>query len=210
MQTECRFSLSVMCDNYVERILGALEQVDLDQMWSRTDALSTTYHGERQHVLDAVQAFFDHANDGETHITMEATFTACPDDLVGANSVRPRTGRTDTVGADIIRPPTEQTGTVGAAICRPRTRNARPYEVRSKIAFYPLGIANYADHIAHTIEFAQQHGLYQAPSRYGAELFGDVQALFDYFDAILAYAEAQLEYYALQVTLSVNSPTKQS
>jgi len=195
MQTECRFSLSVMCDDYAAHILGALGQVNLDHVQSRTDALSTTYRGARIHVLDALQSAFGQVNDEETHITMEATFSGCPDDPVGANCVRPQT----------------QNGCPGDVVGvggRPRANTVRPYDVRARIALYPLGIVDYAAHVSHVVGLTKQCELYQTASRYGAELFGDVQDLFDTFDAILAYAEAQLEHYVLQVTLSINSPTK--
>ena len=86
-ETVCRFSLAVMCDDYADKILTAIKQVDTQRIHSATDALSTTYRGERTHVLDALQAFFTHANDGKTHITLEASFTG---DSVGADSIRPQ------------------------------------------------------------------------------------------------------------------------
>jgi len=215
MQTECHFSLSVMCDDYATHILNALRQATLDHIQSRTDALSTTYRGTRCHVLDALRSVFGLVNDEKTHITMEATFTNSPDDPVGARSARPPVCKdcpSDTSGAGSVRSqakhgePDDTAETIGSPL---RTRKARPYDVRARIAFYPLGIVDYAGHVSHVVSLAQQGGLYQTASPYGAELFGGVQDLFDTFDAILTYAEAQLEHYVLQVTLSINSPTKE-
>jgi len=179
MQTDCRFSLSVMCDNYAEQILGALGQVNLDQIWSQTDALSTTYRGKRIHVIDALQAVFIHVNDAETHVTMEATFSKSDFNTVDITSNQ-------------------------------SLRNAisKHFDVRGKFAFYPLVVANYENYVNHIVDLAEQHGLYQGALPFGAELFGDVQALFAYFNEVLAYADAQLDQYALQITLSINSPTK--
>jgi len=179
MQTDCRFSLSVMCDNYAEQILGALRQVNLDQIWSQTDALSTTYRGELCHVIDALQAVFVHVNDGKTHITMEATFTQIDSALVDITHSQ--------VPLDSAR---------------------KHFDVQGKFSFYPLLVANYENYVNHIICLAKQRGLYQGALPYGAKLSGDVQALFAYFDEVLAYGDAHLDQYAFQVTLSINSPTK--
>jgi len=179
MQTDCRFSLSVMSDHYAEQILGALGQVNLDHIRSRTDVLSTTYQGKRRHVIDALQAVFGHVNDGKTHITMEATFT-----------------KMDSTPVDIM--PTQ-------TLLNPTSNH---FNAQGKFSFYPLMVANYENYVNHVVNLAEQNGLYQNSIPYGAELSGDVQILFAYFDEILAYAETHLDQYALQVMLSVNSPTK--
>ena len=182
--TGCRFTLSVMADNYVEQILGAIGRVDIGNVWSQTDALSTIYRGRRIHVVDAARAVFVHINDRKTHSTMEATFSkGCPGD-VDADSYLAHD--------DTLLNPRE----VG-------------FDVRAKIAFYPLGAPDYMEQIAHVANMAVERGLYQNASHYASELRGDVNALFDYFHDVLAYAEAHIDHYVLQVTLSVNSPTKQ-
>lgn len=73
--TSCRFSLSVMSDNYKEMILDALSQVDTVTVASSTDLLSTTYIGDYQNVINTLQAVFSAVNDDKTHITMEATLS---------------------------------------------------------------------------------------------------------------------------------------
>jgi len=179
MQTDCRFSLSVMSDHYAEQILGALGQVNLDHIRSRTDVLSTTYQGERRHVLDALQAVFVHVNDGKTHITMEATFS-----------------KTDSILVDIMS---------SQHLLSPTSNH---FDVQGKFSFYPLKVADYQNYVNHIVNLAEQNGLYQNSIPYGAVLSGDVQVLFVYFDEVLAYAETYLDHYVLQVTLSINSPTK--
>ena len=181
--TGCRFSLSVMADNYVDQILRAVGQVDTQNVWSQTDALSTVYRGRRVHVVDAARAFFVHANDHKSHMTWEGTFSkGCPGD----------------VDADSYL-------AVDDALSNARREG---FDVLAKIAFYPLGVPNYMDHIAYVANLAVERGLYQSASHYASELKGDVNALFDYFDDVLGYAEQNLAHYVLQVTLSVNSPTK--
>ncbi|MCL2865013.1 MAG: Ykof family thiamine-binding protein [Lachnospiraceae bacterium] len=182
--TGCRFSLSVMSDHYVEQILNGLQQVNLSKVWHHTDALSTIYRGKRIHVVDAVKACFVEMNDESTHITLEACFSkGCPGDLDEDHVL----ARDD--------------NTVNNRI--------RHFPVLCKIAFYPLGVEDYMDHIAYIVRLAMEKGLYKNVSHYASELQGDVNALFDYFNDVLAYAEKNINHYVLQVTLSINSPTKE-
>jgi len=181
--TGCRFSLSVMKDDYVKHIMQTINQVNTEAVWSGTDALSTTYRGRRIHVVDAMRAFFTHANDGKTHVTLEACFSkGCPCDTEADSYL---------AQDDTLRNPVR-----------------KHFDVQAKMAFYPLGILDYMDKIAHVVNLAHTHGLNPQPSHYATALSGDVQVLFDYFDTVLAYAESQIDHYVLQVTLSVNSPTK--
>jgi len=182
--TGCRFSLSAMCDDYINVILDAAQATVTEHVWSRTDALSTIYRGCRPYVVDAVRRFFTHANDGKTHITMEASFSnGSLGDIDAAHTPAPENA------------PLSPQGTGFPALC--------------KIAFYPLGVSDYMRHIAHVVNLAIESGLYRCSSHYATELQGNVHDLFDYFNGVLAYGERELSHYVLQVTLSVNSPSKQ-
>ena len=182
MITGCRFSLSVMSDNYANLILNAIKEVDTKNVWSSTDALSTIYRGKRVHVVDCVKNVFTKVNDGKTHITLEATFSkGCPCDIDG-----------DCILAESDEPPG------GSAVS---------FDVLSKISFYPLGTAKYMEHIAAVVNMAKENKLYKKSSHYATEIEGDVNEIFDYFNQVLQYAEENIDHYVLQVTLSVNSPS---
>jgi uncharacterized protein YqgV (UPF0045/DUF77 family) len=181
--TGCRFSISAMSDDFVSMILGSIKNVDTKKVWTTTDALSTIYRGKRIHVLDCVKSCFANVNDGKTHITTEATFSkGCPGDTDDECYLSED---------DILL-----------------NKSSKKFEVLSKIAFYPLGITNYMDHIAYVVRLAMEKGLYQESSHYATMLKGDINDLFDYFNLALEYAEKNISHYVLQATLSVNSPTK--
>jgi len=181
--TGCRFSLSVMSDNYINMILGAIQNINTKNIWSHTDALSTTYRGKRIHVVDAVKACFVNINDGKTHITMESTFSkGCP-------------GDTD---ADVFLAKDDM----------PLNQKDKKFNMLSKISLYPLGATNYMEHIAYVVELATKKGVYKCSSHYATELEGDVNVIFDYYNEVMDYAEKKLNHYVLQATLSVNSPIK--
>ena len=181
--TGCRFSISVMSDNFIPMILGAIKNVDTKKVWSATDELSTIYRGKRIHVIDCVKSCFVNVNDGKTHITMEASFSkGCPGDTDDESFL---------AQDDIML-----------------NNTTKKFDVTGKIAFYPMGIQNYMGKIAYVVNLAIEKGLYQGSSHYATMLKGDINDLFDYFNAVLEYGEKNISHYVLQVTLSVNSQTK--
>ena len=181
--TGCRFTLSAMSDNFVAMILGAIKNVDTKKVWSATDTISTVYRGKRIHVTDCLKACFAHLNDGSTHITMEATISkGCPGDVDDDSYL---------AEDDALLNNTQ-----------------KKFTALSKIAFYPLGITDYMDHIAHVVRLAMDRGLYVESSHYATILKGDINDMFAYFDAALAYAEKTISHYVLQITLSANSPSQ--
>jgi len=171
-----------MSDNYTDLILSAIRKVDTKNVWCSTDALSTIYRGRRIHVVDSVKNVFAKVNDGKTHITLEATFSkGCPCDIDG----------------DCILAENDELS----------TDNTSGFDVLGKISFYPLGVAQYMDHISAVVNMAKDCSLFKKTSHYATELEGDINEVFDYFNQVLCYAEENINHYVLQVTLSVNSPS---
>jgi hypothetical protein len=178
----CRFSLSVMNDNYVEMILSSLRNVNTQNIWSITDALSTTYRGRQIHVLDALKACFVSINDGKTHITMEATFSK---------------GDPEDSNEDL---PQAETGALTNSACD-------KFDALCKISLYPLGIINYMDYVIYAIDLSKKKDLFIKSSHYAYEIEGGVNDIFDYFDEVMSFAESNTGHFVLQATLSVNSPS---
>ncbi|MCL2191096.1 MAG: Ykof family thiamine-binding protein [Treponema sp.] len=180
--TGCRFSLSVMGDDYVNVIMNALGRVNTKKVWSGTDALSTVYRGKRTHVVDTVKACLVHVNDDRTHITMEATFSkGCPGDTDGDSFL--------------------------AEDDAPANLAGKRFNVLGKISFYPMGEPQYMEHIAHAVNLTRDRGVFKNISHYATELQGDVCDVFDSLNEIMDYAENNVAHYVLQTTLSVNSPS---
>jgi len=181
--TGCRFSLSVMSNDFISKILTAIQDVSAETIWASTDAISTTYRGKREHVMQAVRDVFVRVNDGRTHVTMEATFSkGCPGDVDEDSILSDR-------------------ASFGVYV--------KNFDVLCKIAFYPLGVASYMEHIAHVVNLAIERRIYHQSSHYATEIKGDVYEIFAFFDEIMKYGEAHLDHFVLQTTLSINSPTKQ-
>ena len=84
----------------------------------------------------------------------------------------------------------------------------KKFNVMSKISFYPMGEEDYMEHIAKAVMTAKDRGVFTKSSHYVSILEGDVHSVFDVLEEIFQYGEANLSHYILQVTISVNSPTK--
>ncbi|MBT9777032.1 thiamine-binding protein [Clostridium sp. MCC353] len=184
--TGCRFTLAPMSDRYIDIILGAIQKVDTSKVWANTEKHSTLYRGKRIHVLDAVKACFVHAYDPSVHMTMEATFSkGCPGDTDAESYL----AEDDTLLNDAA------------------TRDIH-FPVLCKISLYPMGVANYMEHIAHIVNYAIDQGIYAGSTHYVTVLECDIQKLFDYFNYVNAYCAEHISHYVFEATLSVNSPTK--
>jgi len=178
----CRFSLSVMSDDYVKKILDALDMVDTSNVYSTRDILSTTYRGHQTNVLNTVQEVFMSINDFKTHITLEATLSmGCPGDTE------------DEIPLELVEIKKEKL--------------LKKFPVHCKFSFYPMGDGNYMDYIAYIVNKAIDLGLYVGPSHYATMLYGDVDELFKYFHEITKYAHEFIDHFIYQISLSINSPS---
>ena len=187
--TGCRFTVAVMSDDFVPKILGAIKNVDTGKVWAKTDTLSTVYRGKRVHVMDCLKACFAHLNDGQTHITMEAAVSkGCPN---VTDSDKDIDNDSHLAEDDVLLNNTQ-----------------KKFNVSSKISFYPLGITDYMDHIAHIVKMGMDKGLCVETAHYAMLLRGDINELFSFFDLVLAYAEQNISHYVLRITLSANSPSE--
>lgn len=185
--TGCRFTLSVMSDQYIDVILGSLAKTDTSKVWSMTDKTSTVYRGKQAHVEDAVKACFVNAFHEGIHMTMEGTFSkGCPGDT-DADSMM-----------DVDDVPVNESN----------MKNVH-FPVVCKISLYPMGVPDYMKYIATVVNHAIDLGIYDKSSHYCTILQGDIQEIFDYFHYVNTYCGENLSHYIFEVTLSVNSPTQE-
>ncbi len=179
--TGCRFYLSIMSDHYIEILLHAINQVNTNRVFATRDKTSTVYRGCSIHVLDCLQACFHYAYRENIHMTLEATFSkGCPEDTKG----------------DFV---------FSEEACLNQISASAP--VLSKISFYPLGDENYMEHIAHIIKLADNRKIFVGSKYYVSFLAGKASDIFDYLQVAIDYANNACSHYALEVTLSVNSPS---
>ena len=185
--TGCRFSLSVMADNFIDVILTSLSKTDTSKVWKMTDKLSTVYRGKQIHVEDAVEAYFTNAFTKGVHMTMEMTYSkGCPGDSDADNYI---------CEDDI-------------PVNREKIKDIH-FPINCKISLYPMGIPNYMKYIADVVNHAIDLGIYEKSSHYCTILKGDVHEIFDYIHYVNTYCGENLSHYIFEVTLSANSPTEE-
>ena len=179
-QLACRFSLSPMCDGFVDVILGAIGKVGATAIRQHTDKLSTVYRGSQDGVEDAVEACFCHAFREGVHMTMEAAFS----NLGEGEDLPDATGRPNAPALAAIHFPA-----VG------------------KLSLYPLEGGSFDSWIGRLAERARVADVYRERSFDGVILEGDVQDIFACVHEVNTVCLEELGQYVLAFTLSVNSPT---
>lgn len=68
------FSIHPMSDDFVQVILGALEETDTSAVWMETDDVSTTVRGKMGHIFDVTRAVCLHAARTGKHVAFQATY----------------------------------------------------------------------------------------------------------------------------------------
>ncbi len=182
----CRFTLSIMSDDYIDIILGALKKVDTSKVWSETDALSSIYRGKREHIFDALSACFIHSYKENIHAVCDMTFSkGCPGDSDGDSIMN-----------------------VDDTLMNYESYKDIHFEAMSKISLYPLGKSEYMQEIIDVVNMAKDYGIYVKSAHYVTILKGDIQTILKFYQEALKLVDKTCSHYVLQATLSVNSPTK--
>ncbi|MDR3259019.1 MAG: Ykof family thiamine-binding protein [Fusobacteriaceae bacterium] len=184
--TGCKFSLYPMSDQFITIILDSIETTDTTKVWKLTDKLATCVRGKRSHIADVVKGFFINSYRTDIHMALEATYSkGCPGDI-DADSFM-----------DVDNEKSNEVKLKG-----------KHFDVNSKMSFYPMGEVDYMEHIAKVVMIAKKNNVFVGSSHYASLLSGDVHDVFDTIEEICKYGEENLAHYILQVTVSVNSPTK--
>ncbi|MGM8211349.1 YkoF family thiamine/hydroxymethylpyrimidine-binding protein [Virgibacillus sp. W0430] len=179
------FTISPMTDDFVAVILNALERVNTDKVWIKTDDVSTVVRGKMTHVFDVTNAIFLQAAHTGVHVSFQATYSlGCPGDSAG-----------DVYLAEDDVPANEA-----------RIKNQKQYAA-AKFSLYPLGGENYMDTIYKQIE-AMKAFVDVTHSHYSTRLDGDTNAIFKGLEAAFrATVESGSKHTVMTVSLSANSPS---
>jgi energy-coupling factor transport system substrate-specific component len=181
-----QFSIHPMTNNFIEIIKGALRGVDTSNVTMSTDDVATTMIGEQEAVFDAVKAMVIHASKSGTHIAFNGTFSSgCP------------------TGVREFDEPSKQKVRINQETYGPFQQY-----VSATFNLYPLGQSDYMDIIGTEIKRLKNSDVYNATSKNGDGLHGDVHPIFlfleDSFSNVLASIQAHI---VMTVNMSVNSPS---
>ena len=181
----CQYQISVLRDNFVPMILDALGKVNTDTVWAKTEKTSTVYRGKRVHVVDCVKACFSHIYDDTfPYITMTATFfkSSCDDISKDCH-----------IATDDVLP----------------NNTEKSFHVLGRMSLFPLGTDDYKKHAALITDLAQKRNVSVINGQYADDFEGNVHDMFALVNDILAYGNAHLEDYALNMSMTIYGPEAQ-
>ena len=175
----CRYQISVLRDDFVPRVLDALGKTNIEKVWAKTEKTSTVYRGKRVHVVDCVKACFSHIyDDSLPYITVAAAFSK--------NS-------SDDMEKDCHIAEDE--------VLLNDTKHA--FYVLGRMSLFPLGISDYALHIAAMTDLAKKRGVYAGEAYYTHNFEGNVHDMFDFINDVLEYGNANLENYTFDISMTI-------
>lgn len=176
--------MAPMSDDFIDIILGAIRQVDLSNVWAKTDHTSTIYRGGSVEVFDALKACFISSYRPGVHCSLEATLSkGCPGDV------------------DEDTPLSFD----GSRINEVRSQ-ATHFPVIGKFAVYPMGSDNYMKTIEKVVNLGIDQGTITGTGHYVTFLGGDVHEVFDYLEQVFKILEQDVSHFVIQVTLLCNVP----
>lgn len=183
----CRFSVYPMTDDFVNVILGALEEVDTSKVWMETDDVSTCVRGRISHIFDVTNAIFVHAAKTGKHVTFNGTFSiGCPGDSAGDVYLI----------EDDVRMNSEQTKPV-------------KQPTACQFALYPMGDGDYMDVIYHQVQEIAKLGMDVSSVHYATRLDGEANDIFKGLEQVFTKTkESGCSHTVMTVTLSANSPSQ--
>lgn len=187
-----RITLSVMSDDYVDVILGALAATQSDGLTVETDRISTWVTGAEQDIARYFSGLVAAAARGGHHVVATVMLSrGCPGEVTCERPERPP------VFADAA----VQLAPTGV-------------EAVAQWALYPLDdqgtperTADHMRDIYAAIEDAKASGTYVGSDHYVTRLAGDVAAILQTITATWAAVGRTVAHVTTHATISVNSPS---
>lgn len=195
-EISCRFSLAVMSDCYVEKILKAIKSVDVSGIQTCTDMLSTRYVGDAELVLQALETFVRAANDGETHMTLEATFQTEASELNSNNPLELNLSNSNFREQELDK-------------CRASdsSESSSQQPCVSKICFYPLRSEKTKEQLSRMKKIISSNSRIANESELSCDLIGTIESIFQILFDLVNYALTQENQIVITSTISLSSPS---
>jgi len=183
-----RFSLDPQTEDFADIILSALDEIDLSNIWSKTDATSTVYRGEKSAVFDAVKAAFVHSY---------------------RDNVHGKTTMTISQGCGSDADAEEYTHLSGERINDAKSRE-KDFDIIGKFQLYPMGVSDYNDTIADIVQEAKDRGIYDDTQYYTTFLMGNVHEIFDYLEYVSNETKKITGHHVIEAQLMYNLPEEEA
>ena len=183
-----RFSLDPQTDDFADIILSALDEIDLANVWNKTDATSTVYRGEKSAIFDAVKAAFVHTyREGMHGKTVMTISQGCDSDADAADFKH----------------------LSGERINDEHSRKSN-FEIIGKFQLYPMGVTDYNDTITKIVDEAKSRGLYGGTQYYTTFLMGNVHDVFDYLEYVSDQTKEITGHHVIESQLMFNIPEEEA
>lgn len=183
-----RFSLDPQTDEFSDIILSALDEIDLSNVWSKTDATSTVYRGEKSAVFDAVKAAFVHSYREGMHGKTTMTISqGCGSDEDAAEYKDLSSDRVNDA--------------------KSREKN---FKIIGKFQLYPMGVTDYNDTIMEIVEEAKNREIYEGTQYYTTFLMGSVHEIFDYLEYVSDQTKKITGHHVIETQLMFNIPEEEA
>jgi len=183
-----RFSLDPQTEDFADIILSALDEIDLSNVWSKTDATSTVYRGEKSAAFDAVKAAFVHSY---------------------RDNVHGKTTMTISQGCGSDDDAEEYAHLSGERINDDKARE-NDFEIIGKFQLYPMGVSDYNDTIADIVQEAKDRGIYDDTQYYTTFLMGNVHEVFDYLEYVSNETKKITGHHVIETQLMYNLPEEEA
>ncbi len=179
----CRFTLSVMSDNFIDIILGALNEVDMSKVQRKTDRVSTFIEGTAKDVFGVVQAVYKSAGKSGKHIVLNATFsTGQHEEYFEERKIKPKENMSS-----------------NQQLCA-------SFPVSTQFSLYPLDTPHYVDIIKSGIGAVKQQGVFAETVPFATALEGDVDKVFaSLYECFMK--SVQQARVVMTVNMSAHSPS---
>lgn len=183
-----RFSLDPQTEDFAEIILSALDEIELSNVWSKTDATSTVYRGEKSAVFDAVKAAFVHSY---------------------REGIHGKTTMTISQGCGSDADAKEYKDLSDERLNDKKSRETN-FDIVGKFQLYPMGVTDYNDTIMEIVEEAKRRELYDDTQYYTTFLIGNVHDVFDYLEYVSDKTKEITGHHVIESQLMFNLPEEEA
>jgi len=183
-----RFSLDPQTEEFGDIILAALDEIDISNVWNKTDATSTVYRGEKPAVFDAVKAAFVHSY---------------------REGIHGKTTMTVSQGCGSDADAEEYKHLSGERINDANSRE-KDFDIIGKFQLYPMGVTDYNDTIEKIVGEAKERGIYDDTQYYTTFLKGNVHDIFDYLEYVSNETKKITGHHVIEAQLMYNLPEEEA
>lgn len=183
-QAGAQFTLFPMSGNFVDIIIGALDETDTRNVQIETDNVSTEVRGSIDNIFDVMQSIFLNASVTGEHVALSGTASiGCP----GGSTAETDTRRNQNLNREKYAEMSQKAG--------------------AKFSLYPLGDTDYMKKIEAQIDLSGESAVDVKPAQGVTRLDGEAGDIFRILEKSFSNVSKSVGHTAMAFTISANSPS---